>query len=197
MQDQGTFAEFIRRIRAGDAEAATELVRQYEPVIRLEVRLRLVDPRLRRVLDTMDVCQSVLSSFFVRAASGQYDLERPDQLVKLLVVMTRNKVAHQARWQHAQRRDSRREVDVDANALLEPADDASPSRLVAARDLLSELRRRMTDEERRIGDLRAQGLEWTEIADRVGGTPQARRKQLARAVERIAGELGLDESTDG
>lgn len=78
MSDRGPFAEFLRRIRAGDEHAAAELVRRYEPAIRLEVRLRLGDPRLRRVLDSMDICQSVLASFFVRAAVGQYDLERPE-----------------------------------------------------------------------------------------------------------------------
>src|SRR5262245_23455849 len=99
-----SFVEFIRRIRAGDPQAAVELVRQYEQAIRLEVRMRLCDPRLRRVLDSMDICQSVLASFFVRTAAGQYELEQPDQLIRLLVVMARKKVAFQARKQRAQRR---------------------------------------------------------------------------------------------
>jgi hypothetical protein len=32
----------------------------------------------------MDVCQSVLMSFFVRAASGQFDLDRPEDLARVL-----------------------------------------------------------------------------------------------------------------
>ena len=92
MPSQDTFAHFIARIRAGDEQAAAELVRRYEPAIRTEIRMRFSDPRLRRVVDSMDVCQSVLASFFVRAASGQYDLERPEQLVRLLVTIARNKV---------------------------------------------------------------------------------------------------------
>ena len=71
------FAGFIRRIRAGD-EQGRELVERYEPVIRREVKMRLRDPRLYRRLDWTDICQSVLASFFVRAASGQYDLDQPD-----------------------------------------------------------------------------------------------------------------------
>jgi RNA polymerase sigma-70 factor (ECF subfamily) len=53
--------------------------------------LHLTDPRLRRVLDTVDVCQSVLGGF-VRAAAGQFDLEQPEQLVKLLTTMARNRI---------------------------------------------------------------------------------------------------------
>jgi hypothetical protein len=43
------FLEFLRRVRAGDPEAAAALVRDYEPVIRREARLRLTDPRLLRL----------------------------------------------------------------------------------------------------------------------------------------------------
>ena len=108
MPDQVAFAEFIRRIRAGDDQAAAEFVRQYEPLIRRAVRFRLEDARLRRVFDSMDVSQSVLASFFARAAVGMYDLDNPKQLVKLLATMTRNKVATAAQRQRCQRRDNRR-----------------------------------------------------------------------------------------
>src|SRR5262249_31237363 len=52
--------EWLRRVRAGERAAAAELVRRYEPQIRLEVRLRLRDRRLRRLFDSTDICQSVL-----------------------------------------------------------------------------------------------------------------------------------------
>src|SRR5438034_11802141 len=108
MLESVTFADFVRRVRAGDERAAADLVRKYEPLIRREVRLHLEDRRLCRTLDSMDVCQSVWASFFVRSSAGQYDLERPEQLVKLLVRMARNKVVSAARHQHRQRRDIRR-----------------------------------------------------------------------------------------
>src|SRR5262245_28986230 len=99
MSALNAFTESMRRIRAGDEQAAAELVRQYEPLIRRAVRLRLEDQRLRRVFDSMDICQSVLASFFVRSAAGQYDLEQPEQLLNLLVRMARNKLASAARGQ--------------------------------------------------------------------------------------------------
>jgi hypothetical protein len=76
-----------------------------------------------------------------------------------------------------------------------PADDptASPSRLIEGRDLLTEFRRRLTDEERRLADLRGEGCHWAEIAERVGGTPKARCQQLTRAVHRVVRELSLEE----
>src|SRR5262245_33044823 len=107
MSELQDFRELIRRVRAGDAQASVELVRRYEPAIRLAVHVRLTDPRLRRVLDSVDICQSVLASFFLRAAAGQYELETPGQLLKLLAAMARHKLLRQVEKHQAARRDQR------------------------------------------------------------------------------------------
>src|SRR5262245_43441330 len=144
----------------------------------------------------MDISQSVLASFFVRAAVGQYDLERPDHLMRLLVDMVCKKVAFQVRKHHAQRRDERRLAEGAPEELVGADETASPSRLVAGRDLLDEFRRRLTEQERRLADLRAEGDSWSDIAARLGGTPGARCQQLARAVRRVARELRLEGEDD-
>lgn len=197
MLKSNTFGDFVRRVRAGDEQAAAELVRQYEPLIRREVRLHLEDRRLCRLLDSMDVCQSVLMSFFLRTSVGQYDLERPEQLIKLLVTMARNKVISAARHQYRQRRDSRR-ADAAGPDKLSAAVDASPSpsERVEGQELLGELHRRLSDAERQLVEMRGEGMAWTDIAQRLGGTPQARRMQLTRAIDRITRELGLEGTDD-
>jgi RNA polymerase sigma-70 factor (ECF subfamily) len=197
MSDSTAFTDLIRRVRAGDAEAAAELVRSYEPLVRREVRLGLEDRRLSRLFDSLDVCQEVLASFFVRAAAGQYDLERPEQVVRLLVTMARNKLADAARREGRQRRDVRRHAGGAGDLEQVAAADETPSEIVAGRELLEEARRRLSDEERRLAELRQQGLGWAEIAAKVGGTAQARRVQLARATDRVLRELGLEEAGEG
>ncbi|MDG3005013.1 RNA polymerase sigma factor [Paludisphaera mucosa] len=207
MTDPSTGAEgfqaLIGRVRAGDEEAATELVRRYEPAVRRAARVRLVDTRLNRMLDSMDVCQSVMASFFVRTALGQYELETPDQLLKLLATMTRNKLANVVKAQGAQRRDFRRTTpgQGDAGAGGSAAGAAfdhvagalpTPSREVAAREMLDEARRRLSPDELRLLDDREAGRDWAEIASELGASPEALRKRLARAVDRVAGELGLE-----
>jgi len=195
MGDAADFGEFVGRIRAGDADAAAELVRRFEPLIRREIRLRFGDDRLRRVLDSGDVCQSVLASFFVRAAAGQYDLDDPGRLAGLLVRMARNKMATAARAQTNLRRDCRRAAGGDA--LEGVAGAPSPSRVVAGRELLDRFRDLLTPAERQLADLRGQGFGWAEVAGRVGGTADGCRVQLARAVRRASAALGLDDSSDG
>lgn len=193
------YEDFIRRIRAGDEQAAAELVRLFESEIRLEVRtwLRVRDPRLRRLFDSMDICQSVLASFFVRAAVGDFDLDRPEQLAGLLAGIARNKLSEQIKHHQRQRRDVRRtDASTETNDLTISAVE-TPSQHVAGRELLHEVRKRLTEEENRLVDLRALGRDWAAIATELGGTSEARRKQLARAVQRVERELGLiTESAD-
>jgi RNA polymerase sigma-70 factor (ECF subfamily) len=191
MSGETSFADLIRRVRAGEDAAASELVRHYEPAVRRAVRVRLRDARLRRQFDSMDVCQSVLASFFVRAALGQYELHTPAQLLRLLATMARNKVANAALRQRAGRRDYRRLEEGDPHDRAVASADPTPSAVVAGQELLHEARRRLTPEERRLLELREQGREWAEVAADLGGSPEALRKRLDRAIDRVAAELGL------
>jgi RNA polymerase sigma-70 factor (ECF subfamily) len=196
MSDDSPFASFIRRIRAGDAGAAEELLRRYEPVIRRQVRYALTDPRLGRLFDSVDICQTVLASFFFRARLGQYDLDQPDHLLGLLITLTRRKVALKAR-QYRSRPADRQRVDESALQERAAAGMPSPSEEAARRDLAAEVHRRLSPEERQLATLRLdEGLAWPAIAARLGGTAEARRKQWERTVERLAGELRIDEDND-
>jgi RNA polymerase sigma-70 factor (ECF subfamily) len=188
-----TFHRLIGRVRTGDQDAAAELVRLYEPAIRRAARVRLVDSHLRRLFDSMDIAQSVFASFFIRAALGKYELENADQLLRLLVTMSRKKLVDHVRQQQAARRNYRR-----ATALQdEPIDvRADPGRQVATQDLLHAFRARLSADERRLAELRGQGWGWDRIAAEVGRSADALRKQLTRAIERVARELGLDEFTN-
>jgi RNA polymerase sigma-70 factor (ECF subfamily) len=195
MPDAPAFDDLVRRVRAGDHEAAAYLVRNYEAAIRRVVRFRMRDARLGAMLDSLDFCQSVLGSFFVRAAAGQYDLETPEQLVKLLSIMARNKVAGHARKERAQRRDQRRNV-AGVDPELVPSDGSSPSQRAITRELLEEVRCRLDPQELRLVELRREGQDWKSIAEALGETPVVLRKRLSRALDRVTGELGLERTSD-
>jgi RNA polymerase sigma factor (sigma-70 family) len=190
--DELTFVELVRRVRGGDEAASAELVRRYEPAIRITVRGRLSDPGLRRLFDSMDVCQSVLANFFVRATAGEFELDRPDQLIQLLATMARNRVTDHALKQQAARRDYRRNdgTAADADALIDPG--PSPSDVVSVKELLQAFQSRLSSDERQLADQRACGLSWAAIAAAMGGSPDARRIQLERAVDRVAKDLRLE-----
>ena len=101
MPESHEFVDLIRLVRSGDQNAATELVRQFEPSVvrfaRFRMRRRVDRDRLGPQVGASDICQSVLQSFFYRLKSGRYDLTRPVELEKLLYTMARLHIASKAR----------------------------------------------------------------------------------------------------
>jgi RNA polymerase sigma-70 factor (ECF subfamily) len=194
--EEPTFPQLIQRVREGDGEAAAVLVRRYESAVRRAARFRLGDAGLCAILDSVDVCQSVFANFFVRAAAGQYEIAEPEQLLKLLVKMVRNKVIDHASKERAERRHHRQvalERGVEENAV---AKTPPPDQAVAVHELYQEAYRRLSPEERRLVDLRNAGHDWASIASEQGRTPIALRKQFSRALNRVASQLGIDDEPD-
>ena len=196
MDSSKDFAGFIRRIRSGDEAAARELIQQYEQELRIIARVRLNDPRMRRVLDSMDVCQSILANFFARAAVGQFDLESPQDLMNLLATMVRNKVTDYVRAQKTQRRDTDRLNPQSIETLHLAGVDETPSTIVSNQELLEKVRERLSSEEREIADLRREGQTWESISASIGEPAEALRKRFSRAIDRVSAVLGLQTFLD-
>ncbi len=189
--------ELLGKVRGGDAAAAEELVRTYEPELRRAIRVRLTDARLRRLVDSIDICQSVLAGFFVRTAAGQYDIQTPEELLKLLVTMARNRVIDWARRSQADRRDGRRDVSIEGNdgeQMQFASPQPGPVSVLVSRELLEQVRSRLAPEELKLMEQRAEGLDWNEIAAQTGDQANAVRMRLTRALDRVAEELGLEQS---
>jgi hypothetical protein len=190
------FQALIRKVRAGDTVAVTEFVSTYEQAIRRAARIRILDPRLSTLLDSTDIMQSVFASFFVRASLGQYELDKPEQVLGLLVNMSRKKLVDYARRQGAARRDYRRTQAMHGRNRQPVAGDVDPARQVATAELVAEFRKRLSPEESALAEQRANGEPWTSIAAARGESAEALRKKLERAVARVSQDLGLDEDTD-
>jgi len=129
--------KLMSRIQAGDPDAAAELVRHYEPDIRLEVRvrLRIQDGRVRRMLDSMDITQSCWPAS-LPVGGGPVCPTHPRNCWA-----ARHHGPQQAAfagWRHQrqQRRDARRCESFNAGLHDVAAAGESPSQIVANRELL-------------------------------------------------------------
>jgi RNA polymerase sigma-70 factor (ECF subfamily) len=194
---EAAFDELMRRVRKGDADAAAEIVRRFESPVRVAVRIRLTDPTLRRQFDSMDICQSVLASFFFRAACGEFDVQHPTQLVALLTKMARNKLATQARNNRRQRRDVRRVTARTPTAFAKLVSRSpGPARQAEGRELLREAWQRMDHQLRQIASRRIDGQSWDQVASAMGGSAEARRKEYQRGLDVIANLLGIDDDAE-
>ena len=188
--NEAEFPIVLAKIRDGDADAARELVIAFEPEIRREIRIRMTDPRLRRIVDSIDICQSVQANFFVRYSSGQFDLAHPNQLFRLLTTMAKRKIVDRYRMENT-RRMAIESVEQEALNRTNPLNhlDSNPTNAAEQRELLQNTLRSMTDEESRIAELRRAGKSWKQVAELVGSTDQAARKTVSRACLRILKQL--------
>lgn len=177
----------------GDPHAAEEVVRDYEPEIRRIVRSRLRDPNLRRVVDSMDICQSVFGRFFVLANLGRFELNSPNDLVKLLTRMATNKVIDKHRSENSQRSlvEKRAESRINSGHRFD-GKLQSPESNLEFQELLELAKNRLTESELAVSSLRGQGLTWVEVSRELGESPQALRKRLERACARVTDELGIE-----
>jgi RNA polymerase sigma factor (sigma-70 family) len=194
--EEGEFRDLVGRIRNKDPQAARELVLRYEGAIRRVVRIHMRDRRMRQLLDSTDVCQSVLASFFVRTALGQYELDTPAQLINLLTTIARNKLTNQVHAMRAQKRDIGRSVTIEAESVVLVDRASSPSEQASAKEILQKAYEHLSPEERSLAEQRSLGRPWTELAEEFGATDVALRKRLTRALDRVLTELGIDDTDD-
>jgi DNA-directed RNA polymerase specialized sigma24 family protein len=199
MLDNDTFHDLIRRAQQGEEAASQALVSECEPFIRRCARAQLISLRSRLSLDSDDVCQMVLARFFLVLARGDFEFAEAQDMFKLLNVMTHNLMLDELRKSRRQSRDRRREQDRmigDLDVLDLVADPAgTPSKIVAGHEIIGEIRRRMSGDELYLLEQRAVGRGWADLAAEQGCQPDALRKKLDRAVQRVFGELDIIRSS--
>ncbi len=187
------FAPLIDRVRQGDQQAATELVRRYEPEVRRFIRFRLSTPALRRTMDSLDICQSVLFKFFVEVSEGRLDLQEPRQLAALLMTMARNKLYDRVREAQADCRDARRLNGDDQALQAVAAAGETPSEVFMVREILEAVNEKLSADDRYLIEQRMGGRAWGDLAAELGSTPDAVRKRMTRAIDEAAVHLGIRE----
>lgn len=179
-------SDFFAVLRDGDGQAVEELLRQLDPIFRRLIRLRLIDGRLRHVLDTTDIYQSLLKDFLSQKDRGPTPAGSSAGLCAYLAAAVRYKIQTRAR---KERRHTGGLPDEWEPVSPEP----TPEQHVQDQDLRQTIRSRLAEKTRHLFDLKIQGLTWNAIAEQMGGDPDTLRMRLRRAVTTALGELSHED----
>jgi RNA polymerase sigma-70 factor (ECF subfamily) len=180
------FSALLGHARSGESDAATELVRRYEPELRRYVRVRLTDSRLRRFVDSVDICQSILGRFFVGFFAGKYELQSPQQLIALLLRMAKNEVCDQIRKQRAARRGGRAAQASALHSLEALADSCvSPCEQASNAEQVEKMLQELSSQERLLAERRMAGFGWAELAAELQTNAEVLRKRFTRILQRV------------
>jgi RNA polymerase sigma factor (sigma-70 family) len=163
------FADQFAQARAGDEVAARELLDRFGPEIRQVARGKL--PRsLRARFDSIDIVQSIWKSLFAKDGQILEKFETSRHFVGYLAGMARNKVNQEHRKTRTRKYDMGREEPLivrrgDQEFVREVrATDPSPSQNAQANDRLAQILQGRSELERRVVELRRDGLTYDEIA---------------------------------
>lgn len=186
-----TFEKLIARMRTGDSGAVSILLERYGDAIRREVRFCLLDQRLKRIVGESDIYQSVVSRFVFGLRAGDFLFESAQDIVRLLKVIVRARVAQHARFWSSQRRQLARNRNLPSHEETALRDRRkSVEDAFCDAELLAQALDMMPERDRLILQWRSDGLGWAEIAGRLCCTSsEALRKQHERSMQRIASDI--------
>lgn len=187
---QQTVADLVARWRKGDQQAAAELFQRYTARLIALARSRQPEHLLHR-FDPEDVVQSAYRSFFVRARDGRVDVLPGSDLWQLLVAIVLHKLQHQVRRNSADKRNAAVEQTfgsedslLGVNAHL-VADEPSPAEAVALMDELEHVLSPLDPVHRQVVELRLQGYNHEEIAEKTERSECTVRRVLKQIKQQL------------
>jgi RNA polymerase sigma-70 factor (ECF subfamily) len=186
-ETKADFAELLERARRNDHDATTALCLQYEPKLRVVARV-LLGPALRPHLDSVDLVQSVHRAVIVGLNDDKFDLSTPEQLIALALGIVRRKVARHWRKARRQQRLSTGATGIDPLPLLLQnlgSDETDPAVAIQSRDQIEVLCQQLSETEREMLQMRADGYSTAEIAERLQLNNTTLRVRMTRLRERL------------
>jgi RNA polymerase sigma-70 factor (ECF subfamily) len=189
--DSVSDGSLVRRLRGGSEDAATKLYTRYAQRLRALARAN-TSAQLARRVDAEDIVQSVFRIFFTGASRGLYDVPAGEDLWKLLLVIALNKIRGESVFHHAAKRDVRATAELDR---LEPAaepEDGEESAVIFLRLVVKDTLERLPPAERQMLELRMEGFDVAEIADRVSRSKRTVERTLQQARTRLKQVLDED-----
>lgn len=144
-------------------------------------------PRLRSRRESLDVCQSIARSFVEDHQHGAVRFESEAALVAYLKTVVNTKLALLARHDGAHKRGGGAvALPFADDRHTGPAGRPAPAEALLAREALDSVESRMAPDDLEIARLRLQGMDWNQIAQRLGRDPAALRQRWSRLSRSLA-----------
>jgi RNA polymerase sigma-70 factor (ECF subfamily) len=176
-------ARLCELLNRGDAAAAEEVFRSYEPYLRMVVRRQLT-PRLRAKFDSIDVVQSVWTNVLQGLRDAYWEFPDEAHLRAFLIRLTHNRFISFYR-QH--RASLAREQPLSHAGVehLPAARHDRPSEVVQANELWDRLLALSPPDHHELLRLKNRGVSLAEIATRTGLHVSSIRRILYRLEDRL------------
>lgn len=174
----------LEKLCSGDAAAAEEVFRTYEPYLRMVVR-RQLPARLRAKFDSVDVVQSIWVDVLHGFRGAGWRFASSAQLRAFLVKVTRNRFIDRVR-QHQRVLDREQPLESGELEGISTARDPRPSEVVQADDLWQQMLALCPPAHHELLRLKREGKSLAEIAEKTGLHPSSVRRILYDLARQLA-----------
>jgi DNA-directed RNA polymerase specialized sigma24 family protein len=182
----------LRRFQLGQTDASTELFLRYAKRLHALAKAQS-SPDLARRVEPDEIVQSVFRTFFRRASQGEYTVPDGEEIWKLLLVIALNKVRSVGAYHRAAKRDVRQTAGGEAyERALESGTANDEAALTLLRLVVEELLEGMSPPHRRMIELRIEGYEVAEIAEKVQRSKRSVERVLQDFRTRLDGQIQED-----
>lgn len=175
---------WLNDLADGQPDAVHQFWDNYGPALQ-RVAERQIASWMRHRVDPEDVVQSACRTFFRRAGEGDFSLDSKDDLWKLMLTITLNKVRMQARFHSRNRRSVSKEQAMPEEANLQPAEWDHAIEQVDLEDMLSAAFSKDDGERRHVLELWLAGHKQADIAKEIGCS----ERTVRRIQDRIRNDL--------
>lgn len=183
MMDNDPLQTLLTKLSQGDTNAAADVFRTYEPILRMVVR-RQLSARLRAKFDSMDIVQSIWVDFLRGFHDAGWRFENAAHLKAFLIKMTRNRFVDRLR----QHRHALEHQFALTDAAMSETPDPSASERIQADDLWKRMLELCPPAHHELLRLKRQGLPLSEIAIQTGLHESSVRRIIYELAERLVGE---------
>jgi RNA polymerase sigma-70 factor, ECF subfamily len=181
-------ASLLSVFRQGNQDAATELYIRYAKRLRALVKEQCSNGLARR-LEEDDIVQSIFRTFFTGAMQGLYKVPGGQDLWRLLLVISLNKIRAKGAYHNAAKRDARRTASLNAIGLGGEPSDQDTGEQAFFQVVVQEALESLPVDYREVVELRIQGYEVDEIATKCNRAKRTVERILQEARKRLAALL--------
>lgn len=182
----------MQRLHSGDHSAATAIYVRYADKL-LGLARRQTPNDLRTRFDPEDVVQSVFRTFFRRASQGAYAVPAGDDLWKLFLVISLNKIRRLGEFHRSQKRNVSRTAPLSAPV----AQNSEPLAEDSMRILELTIHEILADSPEHVQQMvrfRIEGCEVAEIASRTGRSKRSVERVLQNFRESLSQQFDSNNS---
>lgn len=179
----------LQQLRHGDQDAAARLYARYANRLHALAQTKYY-PDLSSRVDCDDIVQSVFESFFRGVNKGRYDVPAGEELWHLFLVITLNKVRAKGVYHRAAKRDVRLTANHEVIDHYPDQLHSSEHAEVILKMSVEEALNQLSDQHKLVVQLRMEGYEVAEIAERAGRSKRSVERILQECRTRLARLLG-------